>query len=94
MVDVVFVPVALFQIMFANEDGVVPVNVKLAIVALVANRFVAVALAAARFVTVPFVANKLVEVEFVLVVLVKTPVDGVEAPIAVLSINPPSISTN
>jgi hypothetical protein len=46
-----------------------------------------------RFVNVPFVAKRLVEVELVLVVFVKTPVDGVVAPIVVPLIVPPEMVT-
>ena len=66
---VVFVPLALVQLMVFKLSGLVTVNVP--IVALVAAKFVVVAL---------------VDVTFV-----KTPVDGVMLPIAVLLIEPPLI---
>lgn len=63
-----------------------PVDVPFVNVEFVANRFVEVA-----FVTISFVANRFVTNPFVAVVLVKTPVDGVVAPIAVPLIEPPVI---
>ena len=73
-VEVVFVPVALVQVMFESARGAV--RVRFAIVALVAPKFV---------------AKLFVDVALVEVTSVKTPVEGVVAPIVVPLIDPPEI---
>lgn len=65
------------------------VLVTLVMVAFVPVRFVMLALVPVAEVYVKFVPLRLVAKKLVLVAFVKTPVDGVEAPIGVLSIVPP-----